>query len=95
MSKYPLEKAPPAGSVPLEQGQSRLLMGIFFCISVNLRNYSTREGETVASRRGYFYWCLNCICNQSAFLVFLFCVTMMEILATSKGREYHAIYVNA
>jgi len=27
--------------------------------------------------------------------VFLFCVTMMEILAASKGREYHAIYVNA
>ena len=33
--------------------------------------------------------------DYSAFLVFLFCVTMMKILATSKGREYHAIYVNA
>ena len=52
------------------RAKSRLLKGIFFCISVNLWDYS-------------------------AFLVFLFCVTMMEILAASKGREYHAIYVNA
>ena len=45
--------------------------------------------------KGIFLLALNCIRYHSAFLVFLFCVTMMEILAASKGREYHAIYVNA
>ena len=71
-----------------------------FFITANLQELSVIStdtrliGQKVASRSGYFI-SLKIVSLSECFLVFLFCVTMMEILAASKGREYHAIYVNA
>lgn len=52
------------------------------------------EGQKSPSKGAIFGISLD-LWDYSAFLVFWFCDTIMEMLAASRGRDYYAIYVNA